>query len=154
MKYYSLYTYQEFTFLFIATDNGLTTLHDYTNEDLSGLIENKDKLKPYIEALETYFKTGVAPKIPMDIHPTAFQSLVYNELIKIESGHTTNYEELAYRIKKPRASRAVGNALGRNPILIFIPCHRVIRKDNSIGGFSSNPKLKRFLIDLEKMKLS
>jgi len=63
-----------------------------------------------------------------------------------------SYQEIAESIGSPRASRAVGNALGKNPIPIVIPCHRVIKTDGTIGGFTGGLNKKRFLLKIEKIK--
>ncbi|MBI4367908.1 MAG: methylated-DNA--[protein]-cysteine S-methyltransferase [Candidatus Omnitrophica bacterium] len=67
-----------------------------------------------------------------------------------KTGQTISYSELAKRCGKPRAQRAVGNALNRNPIPILIPCHRVLRKDQSLGGYRGGLRWKRTLLELEK----
>lgn len=69
---------------------------------------------------------------------TPFQRLVWAELLKIKSGEVISYKELAKRIGKPSAVRAVANAVSANPVPIKIPCHRVIRSDGTIGGYSGS----------------
>lgn len=73
---------------------------------------------------------------------TEFQKRVWRELIKIPKGKTTTYKKLAEKIGKPEAFRAVANAVGKNPMLIDIPCHRVIRSDGSLGGYSGRGGVK------------
>ncbi len=67
---------------------------------------------------------------------TPFQIKVWSELLKIKRGKTITYKELAKRIGKPSAFRAVGNAVGKNPYPISIPCHRVLKSDGGLGGYS------------------
>ncbi len=67
---------------------------------------------------------------------TPFQQKVWTELLRIPKGKTISYMELAKRIGKPRAVRAVANAVGANKLLVTIPCHRVVRSDGSLGGYS------------------
>ena len=67
---------------------------------------------------------------------TEFQRLVWSELTKIPKGTVITYQELARRIGRPRAVRAVANAVGANPLLVTIPCHRVVRSDGTLGGYS------------------
>jgi methylated-DNA-[protein]-cysteine S-methyltransferase len=68
---------------------------------------------------------------------------------RVPFGRTTTYEALAERIGRPRASRAVGNALGSNPIPIVVPCHRVLRAGGDVGGYAGGPSRKRLLLTLE-----
>lgn len=82
---------------------------------------------------------------------TDFSRKVLKEARKISFGKTTTYGEIAKRIGHPKASRAVGQALGANPLPIIIPCHRVIRKDKSLGGFAGGLKWKKILLTLEKI---
>ena len=79
-----------------------------------------------------------------------FTRKVLNDTRKIPFGKTTTYGEIAKRIGHPKASRAVGQALGANPLPIIIPCHRVIRKDKSLGGFAYGLKWKKILLTLER----
>ncbi len=79
-----------------------------------------------------------------------FYKKVWTQARKIPFGKTTTYGDIAKKIGHPKASRAVGRALGANPIAIVIPCHRVIRKDNSLAGFAYGLKWKKMLLALEK----
>jgi len=81
---------------------------------------------------------------------TPFQKQVYSGLQKIHCGQTTSYKELANQIGHPNAARAVGTALGNNPFPILIPCHRVIRSDGALGGFSQGLPIKKHLLETEK----
>ena len=67
---------------------------------------------------------------------TNFQISVWKEIKKIPKGQTKTYKDIAVALKKPKSSRAVANACGKNPLLIEIPCHRVIRSDGKLGGYS------------------
>jgi O-6-methylguanine DNA methyltransferase len=86
---------------------------------------------------------------------TAFQVAVWRELRKIPAGRTITYTELARRIGRPRSVRAAANACGANPLLKIIPCHRVIRRDGGLGGFSApgGVAVKRRLLAQEGCKL-
>ena len=79
----------------------------------------------------------------MKLKGTEFQILVWKEIAKIPYGQTRNYKELAIAIGKPNSSRAVANACGKNPYSPDIPCHRVIRPDGLIGGYSGLGGIKR-----------
>ncbi|MBT3513868.1 MAG: methylated-DNA--[protein]-cysteine S-methyltransferase [Nitrospina sp.] len=81
---------------------------------------------------------------------TRFQQLVWNKLAIIPFGKTRSYQWLALAISQPKACRAVGNANGKNPTPIIIPCHRVIQKNGELGGFTGGTHLKKYLLNLEK----
>ena len=84
---------------------------------------------------------------------TDFQKKVWQELKRIPPGEVRSYKEIAVAIGRPTASRAVANACGKNPTPIKIPCHRAIRSDGSLGGYSGpgGPKKKKLLLDNEKI---
>ena len=88
----------------------------------------------------------IKDKIFLNLEGTPFQKKVWQELLKIPKGQTRSYKEIAISIGYPKAARAVANACGKNPYPIKIPCHRAIRSDGSIGGYSgtggSTTKLK------------
>lgn len=88
--------------------------------------------------------------IPLDPDGSPFQKLVWDFLYTIPYGKLVSYKTVAKGINKTNACRAVGNANGKNPISIIIPCHRVISADKSFGGYSSGLKIKKYLINLEK----
>ena len=91
--------------------------------------------------------------LPLDPHGTPFQRTVWSELGRIPYGQTISYGQLAQRIDRPAASRAVGAANGRNPIPIVIPCHRVIGSDGSLTGFGGGLPIKKKLLALEGTRL-
>jgi len=79
-----------------------------------------------------------------------FDRRVFKSLRKVSPQLTISYSELAKRAKAPRAARAIGNTLNRNPIPILIPCHRVVRKDQSLGGYAGGIRWKQTLLKLEQ----
>ena len=81
-------------------------------------------------------------KNKIKLYGTNFQKKVWNEISKIPKGKVRTYKELAKLIGKPKSSRAVANACGKNPYPIKIPCHRVIRSDGSLGGYSGKGGIK------------
>lgn len=108
------------------------------------------RLRPWITALREYFKGhALAPALPLDVRATTFQKRVWKELTKIPYGQTRSYSEIARKIKQPKAARAVARACAANPIPIVIPCHRVIRKDGSLGGYGGGIARKRALLSHE-----
>lgn len=80
---------------------------------------------------------------------TDFERLVWNALKEVPYGETKTYKWMAEKIGKPRAFRAVGQALGKNPLAIIFPCHRIIESDGSLGGYSSGTDIKRRLLEIE-----
>ncbi|MCL2067922.1 MAG: methylated-DNA--[protein]-cysteine S-methyltransferase [Treponema sp.] len=89
-------------------------------------------------------------KLPLVLHGTEFQRAVWNALQNIPCGQTRSYGEIAAAAGNPKACRAAGMANNRNPIVIIIPCHRVIGRDGSLTGFGGGLELKRQLLELEK----
>lgn len=87
--------------------------------------------------------------IKLKFDGTDFQKSVWNEVAKIPYDQITSYSEIASRISKPRAYRAVANAIGRNPISIVIPCHRIIRNNGDLGGYGGGIKIKKQLLSIE-----
>ena len=87
----------------------------------------------------------------MQLEGTNFQIAVWKELLKIPIGETTTYKNIAIAIGKPNSSRAVANACAQNPYAPEVPCHRVIRSDGSLGGYSADGGIKRKqkLLDIE-----
>lgn len=150
MKYYTLYSYKHWTFLVLATKKGLNDLTLYTNQDLSQYLKDDLYMQQYKTLLDNYFNGNHEVNFPIDTGGTAFQKSVWQALLSVPFGKTSTYKEIALKIKKPKAARAVGNAVGKNPIMLLIPCHRIIKTDGSIGGFSSDPLLKIDLLDFEK----
>lgn len=104
------------------------------------------------EAILAYIRYGrPLPTFPLDVRAgTPFQREVWQVLRQIPFGETRSYGEVARSAGRPQAPRAVGRACGRNPLPLFIPCHRVIAADGSLGGFSSGLELKRALLSLEQ----
>lgn len=88
--------------------------------------------------------------LPLSLHGTDFQRRVWLVLAAIPYGETCSYGEVARRLGRPGAPRAVGTANGRNPVAIVIPCHRVIASDGSLGGYSAGVLRKRWLLEHEK----
>ena len=90
----------------------------------------------------------------MKLEGTDFQRRVWKEISKIPFGETRTYKDLAIAIGKPNSSRAVANACGKNPYPVIIPCHRVIKSDGKLGGYSGvgGVKKKKELLKLENVK--
>jgi methylated-DNA-[protein]-cysteine S-methyltransferase len=116
--------------------------------------EGEPRLAPFIAALSEYF-AGTRKHFDLPLAPegTPFQMQVWNELRKIPYGETISYGELARRIGRPAASRAVGGANHRNPLPIVIPCHRVIGSNGSMTGYGGGIYRKEYLLRLEGCEL-
>ena len=103
------------------------------------------------EELQEYFEgTRTSFSISLHYKGTDFQERVWQEIAKIPFGQTITYSELARRAGIPDAIRAAGTATGKNPLGIIIPCHRVVGKNGSFGGYAGGLGRKRRLLDLEQ----
>lgn len=87
--------------------------------------------------------------LPLAVKGTSFQRAVWEKLATIPSGETITYADIARQIGNPGAVRAVGTAVGRNPICILLPCHRVLASDGSLGGYVAGIERKKALLGLE-----
>jgi methylated-DNA-[protein]-cysteine S-methyltransferase len=103
----------------------------------------KQQMKEYFSKKRKNFE------LPYKIEGTSFQEKVWSEISKIPYGQKMSYQELAKIIKKPKASRAVGNAVAKNPLCLLIPCHRIICSSGKTGQFSMGENLKKYLLALE-----
>lgn len=92
-------------------------------------------------------------ELPIELIGTEFQKSVWNALLEIPFGVTMTYGEIANRIGKPKAARAVGGACNKNPILLAVPCHRVIGADGKLVGFAAGLDVKSKLLDYEKCEV-
>ena len=90
--------------------------------------------------------------LSLSLHGTPFQQRVWRALCEVPMGQTRTYAELAQRIGAPRAVRAVGAAVGRNPISIIVPCHRIVGSDGGLRGFAGGLARKRWLLEHEGVK--
>ena len=107
-------------------------------------------LKPCIKQLKEYFLgKRHSFTINLDLTGSSFQIKVWNELIKIPYGTTISYLELARRVGDIKALRAVGGANGTNPVIILVPCHRVIGSDGRLVGYGGGIKRKKWLLEHE-----
>lgn len=111
--------------------------------------------KPLIKQLGAYFQGRPIKFVyQADLQSgTAFQKTVWQKLAELLPGQLTTYGSLAREIKRPMASRAVGQAVGANPLPIIIPCHRVISSSGKLGGFTGGIGLKKKLLSIEGIKI-
>lgn len=139
--------------LAVANESALTNL-DFINEKEE--IQNSDNpiLLKLEQELKEYFAKGLQTfSIPLSPSGTEFQKGVWDTLLKIPYATTLSYAGEAKLFGNPKATRAVANANGKNPISILIPCHRVISSDGSIGGYSGGVWRKEFLLRLEGVEI-
>lgn len=108
-------------------------------------------LKEAFCQLEDYLKGKIEVfTLPISLTGTAFMREVWNSLLLIPYGKTATYKEIAAKVNSPKAFRAVGLANNRNPVPVFIPCHRVIGADGALTGYRGGIEMKRKLLELEK----
>jgi O-6-methylguanine DNA methyltransferase len=146
--------------LFLAgTEKGICSCQFMQGKDFSSLTrqwreepdhvvqEDALALAPAIDALEQYF-SGETKHLshPLDLQGTPFQILVWSALREIPPGEVATYGEIASRIGRPRAARAVGRACGSNNVILFVPCHRVVGAQGKLGGFGGGLSLKTALL--------
>lgn len=116
------------------------------------LIEDEPIMKPYTTELIDYLRGRRKNfTLPIDLYGTDFQQAVWKALQEIPYGQTVTYIDIAKQIKNPNAVRAVGSAIGANPVLIINPCHRVIGKNGKLTGYRGGLEMKEQLLRLEQL---
>lgn len=137
------------TSLHIEGDKYFTAIpHDWIrNNDDPILQKAKVQLDEYFAKERTTFD------LPLSLDGTVFQKAVWKALQSIPSGDTVSYMHIAKEIGKAEAIRAVGTAIGKNPICIIVPCHRVVGSNGSVTGYVAGVKVKQFLLNLENKAL-
>ena len=111
------------------------------------LLEAKKQIEEYIDGKRNTFS------LPYHYQGSPFQNQVWKVIESIPYGQTLTYQEIAKKMGKPKAYRAVGNALNKNPLPILVPCHRVVGSNN-LGGYAGSFELKIALLTLEKTNLT
>jgi methylated-DNA-[protein]-cysteine S-methyltransferase len=114
-----------------------------SNHTVAILTAAADELSQFFSGAQRNFS------VPLQPHGTGFQLSVWSELQKVGWGETCTYREIAERLGKPKGFRAVGGAVGRNPIPIFIPCHRIVGANGALTGFSGGLDNKQILLGCE-----
>ena len=159
--YWTAFNEKEWTIILAASDEGLSYIGTSMDELESWykkyykntvLVENQDKMMKYKKQLQEYFaEERTSFDLPLDLQGTEFQQQVWQALLQIPYGITTSYSAIANMIHNPKAVRAVGGAIGANPILIVVPCHRIIGKNGKLTGFRSGIPLKKELLGIENV---
>jgi AraC family transcriptional regulator of adaptative response/methylated-DNA-[protein]-cysteine methyltransferase len=147
--------------LVMGTDRGICGMafaaefgRDWAWDDMAGrwpdarFVHDQGALQPWVDAV-------VSGKGEVALAPLGgpFQIKVWEALMAIPSGHVTTYSEIAKRVGNPKAVRAVGTAVGRNPISWLIPCHRAMRRDGGLGGYHWGLPIKRAMMAWEAARL-
>lgn len=143
----------------LASDRGLAGIYFEQHKNMPLRQALPDDLHPLLEKvkvqLRQYFEgTRRRFEIPLDPQGTDFQKDVWSSLTEIPYGQTQSYGELASRLGKPLASRAVGRANGLNPVSIIIPCHRVVGASGKLTGYAGGLETKQWLLEHESRSLS
>ena len=128
----------------LLTEKEEVAKREFQSPETPLLHQAHHQLTEYFAGERTQFDLPIAYP-----HGTPFQHAVWNALRDIPYGETRSYEDIARAIGKPKAVRAIGQANTRNPLLLLVPCHRVINKNGTIGGFGCGVEVKRKLLQLE-----
>ena len=149
MLYTCKYQFENISLYLVATETHLINIQ--FTQPQKALLQTTEllsmatiQLDEYIQGKRTTFS------LPFKLTGTPFQLAVWKELQNIPYGQTTSYKEIAQKINKPKAYRAVGMANNKNPLPIIIPCHRVIGSNGKLIGYAGGLKLKNYLLELEK----
>lgn len=137
----------------VVTDQGLCDLafdDDADPAQAHGFADHPTLDRLRVELGEYFVGKRREFTVPLAVQGTDFQQSVWRELQRIPAGQTASYEDIATRLSKPAAVRAVGQANGANRIYLLIPCHRVIAKDGTLGGYGAGLWRKRRLLELER----
>ena len=143
--------------LFASTDKGICYLGIPNNQKVDDLQRRFPKanfisksIDNHQTALQVFFNNKKLTALSFDLKGTDFQIKVWNALLQIPFGDTTTYGKIASTINNPKASQAVGTAIGNNPISLLIPCHRVLQTSGGIGGYMWGKEIKTTILDFEK----
>ena len=143
------------TMLLARTAQGLAGVWFEGQKDHPGTLTAPERpgdplLRAAAEQLAGYFAGRCASfDVPLDLHGTPFQRSVWQALLGITPGQTRSYGDIARQVGSPQAVRAVGAAVGKNPLSVVVPCHRVIGRDGAITGYAGGVDRKRALLALE-----
>lgn len=159
--YYQIYTISYGNIIIASTDRGICYI-GFHNSLEEGYIELQKRLYRgieliretkdiHIQAINAIQGQNQSPLV-LHIKGTEFQLQVWQALLSIPCGRTSNYTTIAELISYPKAFRAVGTAIGKNPIALLIPCHRIITKEGKIGNYHWGVDIKRVLLKNEQEK--
>jgi AraC family transcriptional regulator of adaptative response/methylated-DNA-[protein]-cysteine methyltransferase len=145
--------------LVAATEHGICTIDVGDDDELllvalrrefpKATLVRDEKAKRYLDGVNRHLQ-GQEARLPLDLRGTDFQIKVWTALQQIPLGQTRSYSDVAVMVGEPKAVRAVANACASNPVPLIVPCHRVIRKDGSLGGYGLGLPRKRMLLAKEQ----
>ena len=149
MFYFCKYQFENISLYLVATETHLINIQ--FTQPQKALLQTTELLSMATIQLDEYFQgKRTTFSLPFKLIGTPFQLTVWKELQNIPYGKTTSYKEIAQKINKPKAYRAVGMANNKNPLPIIIPCHRVIGSNGKLIGYAGGLNLKNYLLELEK----
>ena len=149
MLYTCKYQFENISLYLVATETHLINIQ--FTQPQKALLQTTELLSMATIQLDEYFQgKRTTFSLPFKLTGTPFQLAVWKELQNIPYGQTTSYKEIAQKINKPKAYRAVGMANNKNPLPIIIPRHRVIDSNGKLIGYAGGLKLKNYLLELEK----
>ncbi|MBE5061259.1 methylated-DNA--[protein]-cysteine S-methyltransferase [Megamonas funiformis] len=149
MFYSCKYQFENISLYLVATETHLINIQ--FTQPQKALLQTTELLSMATIQLDEYFQgKRTTFSLPFKLTGTPFQLAVWKELQNIPYGQTTSYKEIAQKINKPKAYRAVGMANNKNPLPIIIPCHRVIGSNGKLIGYAGGLNLKNYLLELEK----
>ncbi|RGO03872.1 MULTISPECIES: methylated-DNA--[protein]-cysteine S-methyltransferase [Megamonas] len=149
MFYFCKYQFENISLYLVATETHLINIQ--FTQPQKALLQTTELLSMATIQLDEYFQgKRTTFSLPFKLTGTPFQLAVWKELQNIPYGQTTSYKEIAQKINKPKAYRAVGMANNKNPLPIIIPCHRVIGSNGKLIGYAGGLNLKNYLLELEK----
>jgi methylated-DNA-[protein]-cysteine S-methyltransferase len=157
LTFYSTFTHPLIGTLLLVTDGELLIRSSYTDSEFApeiGKDWKRDPRQSLLEEAKSQLKQYLDGKkqkltVPLRIEGTEFQKRIYDLVLKIPVGTVTSYLEIGQKLQKPLAARSIGAAIGKNPLLIFIPDHRVVNRSGAIGGFAGKWNRKPGLLELE-----
>ena len=123
----------------------------YPNADL---VHDDTATAPLMAQILDAWERDALRDIPLDLRGTDFQLSVWDALLDIRKGDVESYGDIAAKIDRPKASRAVGSAVGSNPVSLIVPCHRVVQGSGKIGNYGWGCEIKRALLAAENVKLA
>ena len=145
MLYTCKYQFENISLYLVATETHLINIQ--FTQPQKALLQTTELLSMATIQLDEYFQgKRTTFSLPFKLTGTPFQLAVWKELQNIPYGQTTSYKEIAQKINKPKAYRAVGMANNKNPLPIIIPCHRVIGSNGKLIGYAGVLKLKNYLL--------
>jgi methylated-DNA-[protein]-cysteine S-methyltransferase len=149
MVYSCKYQFENISLYLVATETHLINIQ--FTQPQKALFQTTELLSMATIQLDEYFQgKRTTFSLPFKLTGTPFQLAVWKKLQNIPYGQTTSYKEIAQKINKPKAYRAVGMANNKNPLPIIIPCHRVIGSNGKLIGYAGGLNLKNYLLELEK----